>query len=87
VLQIDNGAIAPVLLHVPVMYSTSAVNKAIIVCFFKLYATAPPVMVNMYPLIDFQCRLVPPSVSTYLGEWAIVVHGMYKSHEVSLVLM
>ena len=23
----------------------------------------------------------------YLGEWAIAVHGMYESHEVSLVLM
>jgi len=23
----------------------------------------------------------------HLGEWAIAVHGMYESHEVSLVLM
>ena len=33
------------------------------------------------------CALVCEVISPHLGEWAIAAHGMYESHEVSLVLL
>ena len=45
------------------MYSASGVDSAMVVCFFELHATAPPVMVITYSLMDFLSRSDAQSAS------------------------
>jgi len=45
--------------------SALVVDSAVVDCLLELHTTAPPANIEMYLLIAFQCRLVPPLASTY----------------------